>query len=112
MSFARHTNTDVIQGANHPIIAGFFYNRETSAPFEYGIRPVDGSDFAEDAMHVVFVSDGSYRYARVLKTVAWVAVDENPDGSPVWERWEIKGHREYDIAHVSAAVRARAAAHA
>lgn len=29
------------------------------------------------------------RYARVLKTVVHVAVDENPDGSPVLEKWYV-----------------------
>jgi hypothetical protein len=44
--------------------------------------------------HEVDVLDGT-RPARVLKTVAHVAVDEAPDGSPVIERWFITRHRTF-----------------
>lgn len=38
-----------------------------------------------------YVSEGGYRrYLKLLKTVAYVAVDEADDGSAVLERWEIK----------------------
>lgn len=44
--------------------------------------------------HEVDVLDG-VRFARVLKTVAHVAVDENADGNPVLEAWKIKQHLVY-----------------
>jgi hypothetical protein len=31
-----------------------------------------------------------HRFARVLKTVAHVAIDEAADGTPVIEKWEIR----------------------
>ena len=40
------------------------------------------------------VLDG-VRYAKVLKTVAHVATDENPDGTPVLEKWNLKNHSVY-----------------
>lgn len=94
MSYAPHTNTEVANGQNLPMLLGTF-GVKGGASFEYAIRPADGSDFAEDGMHIVYVQDG-YRYARVLKTVAHVAIDENEDGSPVWEKWELSYNREYD----------------
>jgi len=47
--------------------------------------------------HKVWVGDtiGSpYRYAVVMKTVAYIAVDEDEDG-PVVEKWYLKKNREY-----------------
>jgi hypothetical protein len=47
--------------------------------------------------HKVWVGDtiGSpYRYAVVMKTVAYIAVDEDEDG-PVVEKWHLKKCREY-----------------
>lgn len=33
---------------------------------------------------------GGVRFARILKTVAYVAVDENTDGTPKLEKWNIR----------------------
>ena len=44
--------------------------------------------------HVIWTRDG-YRLARILKTVAYVAVDENAMGIPVLEKWQITRHRVY-----------------
>lgn len=33
-----------------------------------------------------------YRGAKVLKTVAYIAVDEGANGEPIWEKWNIKNH--------------------
>jgi hypothetical protein len=35
---------------------------------------------------------GQWRYAKVLKTVAHVVVDENEVGMPVVEVWQLKKH--------------------
>jgi hypothetical protein len=40
------------------------------------------------------VLDGT-RCAKLLKTVVYVAVDENDDGSPILEKWAIKKHNHY-----------------
>jgi len=37
-----------------------------------------------------------YRYAVVMKTVAYIAVDEDEDG-PVVEKWNIKKNVEYAV---------------
>lgn len=36
-----------------------------------------------------------YRWARIIKTRAYVITDEGPEGEPVVETWHIRGHREY-----------------
>ena len=76
-------------------IRGRFNNSETDARFEFsaaGTRP-DGWDEFDS---LVWVADGSYRFARVLKTVAYIVVGENDDGTPVVEKWAIKGHTLYE----------------
>ena len=37
------------------------------------------------------INDSGWRYAKVLKTVAYIVTDENEYGDPVVEKWEIKG---------------------
>lgn len=44
--------------------------------------------------YLVDVLDGT-RFAFVKKTVAYVCVDEDADGQPVFERWSIKQHKIY-----------------
>lgn len=45
-------------------------------------------------MHQVDVLDG-VRFARVLKTVAYICTDEDAYGKPVHEIWKIKKHVIY-----------------
>jgi hypothetical protein len=37
------------------------------------------------------------RACKLLKTVAYVAVDENTDGSPKLEKWRIRGCSTYEL---------------
>jgi hypothetical protein len=46
-------------------------------------------------MHEVDVLDG-VRFARVLKTVAYVCTDEDEYGKAVFEKWKIKKHVRYN----------------
>jgi hypothetical protein len=46
-------------------------------------------------MHEIDVGDGGVRFARVLKTVAYVCVDEDEYGKAVFEKWNIKNHSLY-----------------
>ncbi len=39
------------------------------------------------------INDSGWRYARVLKTVAYIVTDENEYGDPVVEKWNIRGLR-------------------
>ncbi len=50
------------------------------------------------ATHDLLLQNGEVRRAvRLLKTVAYVAVDESADGSPVWQKWLIRDLREYEF---------------
>ena len=39
--------------------------------------------------HIIDVNHGQTRFGRVLKTVAYVVVDEGPDMTPITEKWNI-----------------------
>ena len=74
-------------------VLGCFRNKETGAFFEYDAEPlwkISGAD------HALFMSDGTKRTARVLKTVVYVAIDEDEYGNAVWDKWQIKDHRMYN----------------
>lgn len=81
---------------------GKFILRENSNHFEYSLNDeVDNysMSMSVDYPHRVWVGgypQGSgWRYARVLKTVAHVVIDEADDGSPVVEKWELKSNITY-----------------
>lgn len=112
MAFAPHSNTDVrtayLLGRSMPLLLGSFRESSEGNLFEYAVRPDEGIDFAPDCPHIVYITalrpgiDQGYRYARVLKTVAWICVDEDADGQPVYEKWGIKKHHHYDTSWVRA----------
>ncbi len=37
------------------------------------------------------INDSGWRYAKLLKTVAYIVTDENEYGDPVVEKWNIRG---------------------
>ena len=69
----------------HTVVKGCFRNEYAS--FEYMEIAVDefiGAEMkARGYTHEIFMSDGSRRYARILKTVAYVAIDEDEFGNPI-----------------------------
>ena len=104
MAFAPHTNDRRTIGFD-PIVLGQFREFTTDNTFEFGCRhsaPADDfcaygwADPAEFP-HVIFTTNGR-RYARVLKTVAYIVTDEDEWGRPVVEEWALRGHRDYDVA--------------
>lgn len=97
MAYAPYYND--IRGTR-PRLLGEICHAETGVRFEYAPRtPEDLATFAPDYPHRIFVgpNGGDTRAARILTTVAYVAIDENPDGSPVVQKWKIKQHRVYPI---------------
>ena len=63
--------------------------------FEFSNRPEGDRDGAFPGYpHRVFTCDGD-RAALVLKTVAYVVIDEAPDGGPIHEKWELRRARTY-----------------
>ena len=85
-------------------LLGCFRHKQTDAFFEYSagskMNPGDlfyaaGLGHFSEFPHKIFMSDGTFRYATVAKTVAYVCVDEDCDGNLVIEKWQIKQHKEY-----------------
>lgn len=102
---APHTNSDVRSAllvgnpAPPPLLLGCFREAEQGRYFEYAVRPDEGIDFAPNCPHIVYVQDG-FRYAKVMKTVAWIVVGESEYDTPVYEKWTIREHRYYDTGWV------------
>lgn len=77
-----------------PRVLGEF-DVQGGAWFQYSERPADDRDGAFLGYpHRVFTCDGD-RAALVLKTVAYVVIDEAPDGGPIHEKWELRRARTY-----------------
>lgn len=89
MAFAPHVEI------GYKRILGSFIEKECGHHFEFS-RPRDGeiTPWADYPVKV-WVGDGNFRWARVLKTVVHIVVDEGADGQPVADRWEIKRHVLY-----------------
>jgi G:T-mismatch repair DNA endonuclease (very short patch repair protein) len=80
---------------------GCFWEKENGHLFEFEL---ENDGYWEEYGHKVWVAekkniiDGvecGWRYAKVLKTVAYIVVDEDEYGAPVVEKWDIKGHKIY-----------------
>ena len=83
---------------NDNTIIGCFREKDLDNLFEFSVNNDYDVEFGEQFPHKVWVGDtmaSPYRYAHVMKTVAYIAVDENDDGTPVIEKWSIKNWREY-----------------
>ena len=81
---------------------GVFVEKEVGNYFEYSKNNDFGEvpiGWADKYPHKVWVgglaNDQGYRYARVLKTRAYICVDEDEYGQPVVEKWYFKSHKEY-----------------
>jgi hypothetical protein len=88
-------------GLNLPV-TGYFVHKETGRPFQF-VNALDVLQvFVKGKIHSfpqeVYVGpEGKEtRYARVLKTVAYVVVDETDDGKLVVEKWPIKKYHLYN----------------
>ena len=78
-------------GFDWDTLRGEFKHTETRKWFQF--FDSDRADLLgwENFPHEIFVGpDGDTRMARVLKTVAYVIVDEAADGSPVVEKWPLR----------------------
>jgi len=74
---------------------GQFTEKEVGNYFEYSAND-DDLRLCEDFPHKVWVADG-YRYANVKKTVAYIVVDEDENGQPVIEKWQLKKNKKYAV---------------
>jgi len=99
MSFAP-INTYFDQDAT---ILGAFVEKDFDELFEFTVNDEETSAFnPEEYPHKVYVTSNplggmhAWRYARVLKTVAYIVTDEDENGDPVVEKWAINRHQLYD----------------
>lgn len=91
MSFAPFKTTDVVLGS--------FREKEFDLLFEYSQDPKAKPPLDDFPVKVWVTPAGNsipeFRWAKVLKTVAHVVVDEDAEGKPVVEHWKIKDHTHY-----------------
>ena len=94
MAFASYDNNRA-ERENLPMVLGCFDN-EYGYLYEYTARAEDDT-WAAEFPHRVFVGNNETRIARVLKTRMHIVVDEDENGNPVTETWEIRRKRVYDV---------------
>lgn len=78
-------------------VHGVFQEREYKNWFEY--RETDNWWAQQQGLKyevaVCSLAKRQVRYANVLKTVAYIAVDEDENGNAVLEKWQIANHRKF-----------------
>jgi hypothetical protein len=77
-------------------ILGCFDEKEYGKYFEFS---ENNEEYYTEYPHKVWVTtpwhmDGGWRFAKVLKTVAYILTNDE-DGNDVVEKWYIKKYREY-----------------
>jgi len=77
------------------VVLGSFYEKTENNIFEFSANENDKPVWSEYPIKV-WVSKNAFRWAKVLKTVAYIVVDEDAIGMPVVEKWDIKKFRTYD----------------
>lgn len=109
MGYAPHTNQDVqyqlaagIVPTTLPMIFGQFREKDHGYTFEYAERRGFPDTFAPEMPHMIYVGNGETRLAKVMKTVAWIVIDEDEKGEPVYVQWKIKNHNIYNTEWVRA----------
>jgi hypothetical protein len=72
---------------------GSFIEKDVKGAHTYVPNDEGENTASWDFPHKLLTNDG-FRYARVLKTVAYIAVDEDAYGQPIVEKWDIYSHRQ------------------
>ena len=88
MAFADSTTYfDIGDGS----IIGMFVEKDHGNLFEFSVNP-EVSGATAEYPHLVWVNSRNpeTRYAKVLKTVAYVVTDIDEDGNDVVEKWFLK----------------------
>tara|TARA_R100000951_G_scaffold102070_1_gene93997 strand:- start:606 stop:899 length:294 start_codon:yes stop_codon:yes gene_type:complete len=86
---------------NYPTVLGSFVEKLVGKDHEYSANTdlesgwsATWDQFAKEFPHKLWTLDG-FRYARILKTVAYIVVDEDEYGNPVVQKWNIKRHKVF-----------------
>jgi len=95
MAFAPST---VYKNVGDGSILGCFREKDSGNFFEYS---TNNESVFPDQPHKIWVTnpmegiDSGFRYGKVLKTVAYIVIDEDEYGQPVLQKWNIKERNEY-----------------
>ena len=89
-----------IQACDEGIVKGCFNEVSYGKAFEFASRTSEemllwASEFPIKIYVGPFAND--YRVAKLLKTRAYVVVDEDNEGNPVIETWRIRNLKLYNI---------------
>ena len=71
---------------------GSFRHADTKVHFDFSAATEAEQAFGPEFDMKVWVRDEEFRFAKVMKTVAHVVVDEDEHGNPVVEKWQTRGH--------------------
>ena len=98
-------------------ILGRFEEKDNGHLFEYSEKRDEegwGAEHKTELPHKIWVTtplfskqghclDSGFRYGRVLKTAAYLAYDEDENGNPIYEKWNLKQrtHFEYNRSRVA-----------
>ena len=98
-------------------ILGRFEEKDNGHLFEYSENRDEegwGAEHKTELPHKIWVTtplfskqghclDSGFRYGRVLKTVAYLAYDEDENGNHIYEKWNLKQrtHFEYNRSRVA-----------
>ena len=77
-------------------VVGVFVEKSVGNYFCYSANTEDSSKewpYKVWVTHPILGLDSGWRYAKVLKTVAYLMVDEDEYGDPVVEKWLIKNNK-------------------
>ena len=71
-------------------IDGYFIHKETHVGFKFINK--SHSDWAakHGAKETIFIVGKETRAAIIKKTIAYIIVNKDDSGKPVWEKWPIK----------------------
>ncbi len=73
------------------VVLGEFQEKEFGKYFEFRLAEPDSWGAIASFPYCIAVGClGETRYAKVLKTVAYVVVDQDSNGDPIVEKWSIK----------------------
>ena len=80
---------------NWETVIGSFVEKSAGKTHEYSLIGDDGLLWmGEEYPHKLWTLDG-FRYANIKKTVAYIAIDEDAYGKPIFEKWDIRNHKEF-----------------
>lgn len=78
-------------------VRGVFTETSVGNRFEYRVNDTGFQE--EEFPYLIAVGPcntfDEFRYAKILKTVAYVSIDEDAEGKPIVEKWDIKKHYTY-----------------